>query len=251
MIPLSVTIITRNEAHNIVRCLESVKPIASEIVVIDSISDDNTVQICKDHGCKTILKAFDGYGNQKQFAVDQASGNWILSIDADEEVSPALQTEIRNLLSQSGPLSDGYYIPRTLNFMGREMKHSGVGQELILRLFDRRKGAFTKLPVHESIEIQGTAGTLRGRIIHYSYRDISHHIEKLNDYTTKAAQGYQAHGKRFSKTWVALKFPVSFFIFYFVKRGFLDGYPGFMWSLLAAVYASLKIAKTIELNERS
>lgn len=245
MIPLSVTIITRNEAHNIVRCLESVKSIATEIVVIDSISDDDTVQICKNHGCKTILKAFDGYGNQKQFAVDQASNDWILSVDADEVISPELQEEIRSLLSRPEPLSDGYYIPRTLNFMGREMKHSGVGQELILRLFNRNKGAFTRLPVHESIVVTGKVGALRGRIIHFSYRDISHHIEKVNDYTTKAARGYRERGRNFSKGWVALKFPVSFFIFYFIKRGFLDGYPGFMWSWLAAVYASLKVAKPL------
>lgn len=247
MIPLSVTIIARNEERTILRCLESVRPVAAEIVVVDSMSTDNTAGVCSDFGCRVFSKKFDGYGPQKQFAVDQAAHDWILSIDADEVATPELISEIRELLEQE-PHLNGFRIPFSLHFMGRIMKYSGLGHEFHLRLFNRRQGRFTTVPVHEGIEIQGPCGTLKGRIIHYSYRDISHHLEKINIYTSQAASGYHHRGKHFPKFWVALKFPFSFFSFYFIKGGILDGYQGFMWSFLAAFYASLKIAKTIEMN---
>jgi glycosyltransferase involved in cell wall biosynthesis len=259
---LSVVIIARNEEHNILRCLESVKPIADEIVVVDSISTDRTAGFCREFGCRVYLREFDGYGTQKQFAVDQASNDWILSVDADEVVSDELQHEINQLFHITpDPISDiphpasdiphpAFRIPFSLHFMGRLLRYSGVGNEFHLRLFDRTKGGFTRVPVHEGIEVNGSVGILQGRIIHYSYRDISHHLEKINTYTSQAAEGYQKRGQSFSKTWVLLKFPTSFISFYFIKRGFLDGYPGFMWSFLAAVYATLKVAKTIELTRK-
>jgi hypothetical protein len=134
--------------------------------------------------------------------------------------------------------------------MGRILKHGGVGNEVHLRLFNRINGRFTNVPVHEGVEVQGPVGILKGRIIHYSYRDISHHLEKINLYTSQAAEGYRKSGKSFSKLWVALKFPSSFISFYFIKLGLLDGYPGFIWSFLAAVYSTLKVAKTIEINQK-
>jgi glycosyltransferase involved in cell wall biosynthesis len=254
MTKLSVTIITLNEEANILRTLESVKSFADEIVVVDSMSADNTVCICTDFGCKVIQRKFDGYGTTKQFAVDQAKNDWIFAIDADEEVSAELQKEIGELFADGSENQAilhhaAYTVPRVLHFMGRIMKHSGVGEELLLRLFDRTRSRFTTVAVHESIETEGNIGKLRGRLVHYSYRDISHHIEKLNTYTTLAAKDYQKKSKQFSKTWAALKFPVSFFIFYVLKGGFRDGYPGFMWSFLAGVYGTLKVAKTIELSE--
>jgi glycosyltransferase involved in cell wall biosynthesis len=254
---LSVVIITLNEEAKILRTLESAKPIADEIVVVDSMSDDATVRICREFGCKVFQRKFDGYGNQKQFAVDQASGDWVLSLDADEVVTAELQQEIKAMFAdKAGSGSSGlphpaYRIPRSLHFMGRVLRHSGVGNEYLLRLFDRTRGGFTRVAVHEEIEVKGSVGTLRGHLIHYSYRDISHHLDKINTYTSLAAADYEKNGRSFSKLWVALKFPVSFFSFYVIKGGFLDGYPGFMWSFLAAVYGSLKIAKTIEKSARS
>jgi glycosyltransferase involved in cell wall biosynthesis len=254
---LSVVIITLNEASNIRRTLESVKPFAGEIVVVDSWSTDETVSICREFGCKVYQRAFDGYGTQKQFAVDQASNDWIFSIDADEVATEELQKEIIRMFSGSpdnghaGLQHPGYRIPRSLHFMGRILRHSGVGKELLLRLFDRTKGGFTTVAVHEEIEVKGSAGILKGQLIHYSYRDISHHLDKINTYTSLAAADYVKNGRTFSKCWVALKFPFSFITFYLVKGGILDGYPGFVWSFLAAVYGSLKIAKTIEKSARS
>ncbi|MFZ4522485.1 MAG: glycosyltransferase family 2 protein [Bacteroidales bacterium] len=252
---ISVTIITFNEEANILRTLQSVSSFASEIVVVDSLSSDRTPEICREFGCKVYQREFDGYGTQKQFAVDQATNDWIFSIDADEVVTEALQQEIREMFADPvgtpAPLLQypAYRIPRSLEYMGRVLRYSGAGKELLVRLFDRTMGAFTKVAVHEGIEVNGDTGLLRGQLIHHSYRDISHHLEKINTYTTLAARDYVKNGRHFSKGWAVLKFPVTFLSVYLFKGGFLDGYPGFVWSLLAAVYSTLKVAKTIELTK--
>jgi len=251
MAEISVVIITRNEEANIKRCLDSVKGLAAEIIVVDSFSSDKTVEICESYGCRVFLREFTGYGDQKQFAVDQAVSDWILSLDADEQVSEELREEILNRAQDAGfGITDsGYRIPFSLCFMGRILRYSGVGHEYHLRLFAKNKGGFTRVAVHEGIEIDGNTGVLKGRIVHFSYRDIAHHLEKINTYTSQAAEQNAGIGKKYAPCWVAWKFPVSFFTFYIIKRGILDGYPGFMWSFLAAFYASLKIAKTIEITK--
>ena len=259
---LSVVIIAFNEEKNILRCIRSVQPVADEIVLVDSGSADSTIAIAREAGCRIFERPFDGYGKQKQFAVDQAVNDWVFSLDADEVVSPGLLSELQLLFqSRAKEFSDShsaeedevssYTIPFSLCFMGKILKHSGTGREHHLRIFNRQQGHFTETPVHEGIVTRGKTKVLNGKIIHYSYRDIRHHIEKINTYTTQAAEGYVAQKKRFSKGWVALKFPISFFTFYFIRLGILDGYPGFMWSFLAAFYGAVKIAKTIELNEQT
>ena len=247
---LSVVIITHNEEENIPRCILAVKDLADEILVIDSFSTDRTVEICNSSGCKVISHPFEGYGQQKQFGAEQAANNWILSLDADEVVTDELKQEISTLLQKEPIMHGGYNIPFSLFYMGRILRYSGTGNEIHLRLFDRTKGRFTEVRVHEGVEINGPAGTLKGKIIHYSYRDLSHHLHKINTYTTQAAEGYTARGKKFSKVWAAFKFPVSFFVFYIIKLGILDGYPGFLWSFFAAFYGSVKVAKTIEMQEK-
>jgi len=260
---LSVVIIALNEEKNILRCLESVKPVANEIVVVDSGSSDRTAEICREFGCRVLSREFDGYGQQKQFAVDQAVNNWVLSIDADEVLSDPLQNELREIFfsdpaSLQSPVTrhasrvtpSGYQIPFRLHYLGRILKHGGVGHEMHLRLFDRTRGRFTTVPVHEGIECEGVVERLKNPVIHYSYRDISHHLEKINTYTSQAAQGYKSRGRSFSRLWVAVKFPATFISCYFIKLGILDGYQGFMWSFFAAMYATVKVAKTIELTSR-
>lgn len=250
MIPVSVAIITLNEEARILRCLRSVKSLAAEIVVVDSGSTDNTVALCRDFGCNVFTSPFAGFSAQKQFAVDQASNDWVLVMDADEEVSPALSEEIRYLFGNQEVQPAGFLIPRRLCYMGRIMKHSGVGKEYILRLFDRRKGKFDGKPVHESIVTTGETALLKEMILHYSFHDLHHHLEKMNQYTTLAAEDYRKKGRSFSPFWVVIKFPVTFFTFYFLKLGILDGFAGFTWSWMAAVHTSMKIAKTIELQKR-
>jgi glycosyltransferase involved in cell wall biosynthesis len=244
---LSVVIITYNEEENILRCVNSVNGLADEIVIVDSLSTDRTAEICRSAGCKVIPHAFEGYGQQKQFAVDHAANDWILSLDADEVVTPELKAEIKALMEQDSIPCDGYRICFSLFYMGRELRRFGSHS---LRLFDRRKSRFRVVMVHESVEADGTIGNLKGRIIHYSYRDLSHHFQKINSYTSRAAEENAKDGKHYRKAWVAFKFPVSFFIYYFIRLGILDGYPGFLWSFFAALYGSLKVAKTIELQKK-
>lgn len=243
---LSVVIIAYNEEQIIRRCLDSVKAIADEIVVVDSESTDSTPDICRESGCKVFRRKFDGFGTQKQFGVDQASHDWILSVDADEIVSDELSLEIRLLRSARNDNFAGYRIPFAFYYMGRILKHARIGKEYHLRLFNRKQGGFNTNPVHEGIMISGSTGTLKGTIIHHSYRDLFHHISKTNFYTSKAAIENFSKGKSYSGFWVALKFPVTFFIHYFLRGGFLDGYPGFLWSFFSAFSASVRIAKTIE-----
>jgi glycosyltransferase involved in cell wall biosynthesis len=247
MTTLSAVIITLNEEENIAHCLDSLQGLASEIVVVDSHSTDRTMEICKRYNCKIFTRDFDGYGIQKQFAVDQSTGTWVLSIDADEVVTNELKREILHLLEEKDPPFSGYEIPFSFLYLGRILRYS---KEIHLRLFNRDKGHFTQVAVHEGIVVKGPIGRLRGKIIHRSYRDISHHLQKINSYTTQAASEYAKSGKRYSKGWVAIKFPASFIQFYFFKLGILDGYPGFLWSFFSAFYAALKIAKTIELNSK-
>jgi len=247
---ISVTVITFNEEDNIRNCLDSVKSFADETVVVDSFSTDRTVSICRDSGCRVFERAFEGYGLQKQFAAEQTRNDWVLSVDADEVLSPELQNELSDFSREKEARFNGYDIPFSLYYMGRILNHSGVGHESHLRLFNRQKGRFTKSPVHEGVEVEGDTGKFQNRIVHYSYRDISHHLGKINTYTSQAAEGLAASGKSHTKISVAFRFPLTFLTYYFLKGGIRDGYPGFIWSYMAALYSSLKIAKTIELHNK-
>ncbi len=248
---LSTVIIAFNEEHNLPRCLGSLKGIADEIVVVDSRSTDRTAEICASFGCRVFQREFTDYSGQKQFAVDAASNNWILSIDADEEITPELQAEIRSFLSQDQPDVKGVYIPRDLVYMGRRMKYGGTAGEQILRLFDRTSGRFDGAVIHEKIVVNGPTAVFRGKLLHYSVRDLVHHVSKINEYTQRAAEENVRKGKKYPRIWVPLKFMTSFITYYILKGGILDGYPGFVWAFLGSFYASLKIMKTIELNKTS
>jgi glycosyltransferase involved in cell wall biosynthesis len=251
MIPLSVTIITYNEERNIGRCLKSMQGIADEILVVDSFSTDRTVEICESFGCRVIAREFKGFVDQKQFAVDQAKNDWILSFDADEEITEGFRNELKELLGRDKMPCDGYNIRFSLFYLGRILKHSGVGFEHKLRLFDRRKSAFQFSHVHEVVRVSGSVGRLKGISIHYSYDNLHHHIEKSNRYSTLAAQDNHSRGKHFFRGWAAVKSLYTFIAYYFFKGGFLDGFPGFMWSYLAAFYKMIKIAKTIEMSGKN
>ena len=250
MPPISAIIITKNEEDKIRRCIESLKSFAAEVVVVDSMSSDRTAELCQESGCRVFRREFDGYGNQKQFAAAQAVNDWVLSVDADEVLTPELQEELAGITAAGELPFDAYAIPFSLVYMGKVLKHSGVGNETHLRLFNRNKGRFTASAVHEGIVTSGTIGKLKNRILHYSYKDISHHLEKINIYTSQAAEGLVRKGKRYSHFVIACKFPLSFLTFYIIKGGILDGYPGFVWSYLAAFYTTIKIAKTAELQKR-
>jgi glycosyltransferase involved in cell wall biosynthesis len=248
---LTATIITYQEEANIGRCLEALKGLPEEILVVDSFSTDKTVEICRSYGCKVILREFTSYVDQKQFAVNEATNEWILSLDADEVITEGLKNEIISLLEQETIPFYGYEINLSLFYMGKIMRHSGVAFEPKLRLFNRNSGAFEFTYVHERIKLDGPVGRLNGTAIHYSYKNLYHHLEKTDMYTTLAAQHNKHKGKRYHKLWVAIKFPATFYIYFFIKGGILDGYAGFIWSLFAAFSSTVKIAKTIEMTARS
>jgi glycosyltransferase involved in cell wall biosynthesis len=236
-----------NEAANIERCLESVRW-CDEIVVVDSGSSDATVEIAERHGCRVSVRPFTGYGDQKRFAVSQASHDWILSIDADEVITPVLRDELRALLEKQGPAVAGVEIPRTMVFLGREFRHGAEHASPLLRMFRRSRGEFTAASVHERIDVRGPVTRCGAEMLHYSYVSIEQYLQKFNAYTTAAARMLHAQGKRTSVAAVALAFPIGFIRQYFLKGNFLNGYPGFLWAFLSAVYPVVKYAKLRELS---
>jgi glycosyltransferase involved in cell wall biosynthesis len=241
---ISTIIITQDEERNIRRCLESVAPFSSEIVVVDSGSTDRTLEICREYTDRVISHEWMGYGRQKRLAFERSSCPWVFSIDADEEVSPALCEEIQSL----DFACDGYKMPRKVWYLNRWVEHSGWYPGYILRLFDRNKGSFTDEIVHEYVRVDGKVGKLTNDLYHYSYRDVSHHIQKINDFTTLAARQMFEQGRRAGPHNVAVYPFFEFLKVYTVKKGFLDGLAGLTISTLHAYYVFLKYAKLYELG---
>ncbi|MBI5756227.1 MAG: glycosyltransferase family 2 protein [Nitrospirae bacterium] len=241
---LSVTIITLNEEHNIREALESVKW-ADEIVVVDSGSSDKTVDICKEYTGKVFYNAWPGHIAQKNFAIDKASNQWILSIDADERVTPELADEIKEVLK--GPETDAYAVPRHVFYLGRWIDHSGWYPDYKLRLFSRDKARWGGINPHDEVITSGSVKYLKGDLLHYSYRDISHHVNTINNFTTIGAREYLKLGKRAS-LWNIISRPMGTFLKkYILKQGFRDGLPGFIIAVSSAYYVFLKYAKLWEL----
>jgi glycosyltransferase involved in cell wall biosynthesis len=249
-ISISAVIITYNEAQNIVRTLESLTW-CDEIVVVDSGSNDDTVALCEARGCRVMYHRFSGFGEQKQFAVSLASHQWILSVDADEVISRELQDEIVEIFSQNEIAHSGFYLPRTLVFMDRIFRHGNENKHGFLRLFNRDRGGFTDAPVHEGVKIKGTTRTLKGSMLHYSYKDIEQYFSKFNRYTSMAARDLHTKGRSANRLMIVLRLPITFLQTYFLKANFLNGFPGFVWSLFCGFYPSVKYLKLYELTTKS
>ncbi|MBK7212407.1 MAG: glycosyltransferase family 2 protein [Bacteroidales bacterium] len=243
---LSVTIIALNEEERIRVALESVRW-ADEIIVVDSGSTDNTLGICKEYpNCKTFVQPFLGYGMQKRLAVEKASNDWILSLDADEVVTEGLQKEIISVLSSENITTAGYLVPITLIFMQKVFKYGCEHKQRHLRFFNRNRGNFNTLKIHEGVILDGAIGKLRNEILHNSFIDIHEYFQKFNDYTTICRDESLKKGKHFSKTKNIIRFPFEFIKQYFIRLNFLNGYPGFVWSLFSALYIFVKHAKLYE-----
>jgi glycosyltransferase involved in cell wall biosynthesis len=240
---ISTIVICYNEERNIERCLKSVQPFSDEIVVVDSGSSDGTVDIARRYATRVISHEWVGYGRQKRFAMENSTQPWVFSIDADEEVSPGLCEEILSL----DFAADGYDMPRKAWYLSRWVEHSGWYPGYILRLFNREAGTFTDEIVHEYVSVSGKVGRLKNDLYHYSYRDVAHHIQKMNDFTTLSARQMYEAGRRAGFHNLAL-FPFfEFFKVFVLKRGFLDGLAGLTISALHAYYVFLKYAKLFEL----
>ncbi len=245
---LSVIIIARNEEHDIADCLESVKPLATEIILADSGSTDQTIEIAKRFGVQVFHKEWEGYGPQKQFALDKAKGPWVLNIDADERLSPALQTEIRQILAWDPSIaSHGYDIPFRHTFLGKRLRFGGVAGEKHIRLFQKGHVTYGNKKIHEGVHLDSPAGHLNHPIDHLSYRNIEEYLTKCNLYTSLIAQEKWEKGERFH-CWHHLRLPMAFFMRYVLKLGFLDGEAGLIYAALSAYYTWIKFLKLRDLE---
>lgn len=245
---LSIIIITKNEAANIQACLDSVR-FADEWIVVDSGSTDNTVAIARAAGA-TVIETTDwpGFGPQKNRALDAATGEWILSLDADERISPALAAEI--LAVVGAPKESAYFIPRLSSFCGYFIHHAGWYPDFIVRLFLRKAARFSGDLVHERVIVQqGTTGKLREHIVHYSYLNDDDYLRKLVQYSSLGAQQAFAAGKRSSLTSAILHAFSAFLRSYVFKRGLLDGRAGLMVAISSAESTYHKYFKLMLLTE--
>jgi len=242
---VSVTVITHNEAANIAAALESVSW-ADEIIVIDAESADDTAEIARRFTQKVVVRPWPGYVAQKNFAAEQATHDWVFSLDADERVSPALAAEIRNVLEREPP-NAGYRVPRVTFHLGRWIRSTDWYPDYQLRLYDRRRARWTGRLVHESVKADGPVGRLRNDLQHYAYRDLSHHLQSMDRYTTLAAQQMFEDGRRAGWFDVLIHSRLAFFRNFIVRGGFRDGMAGLIVSLMNSYYVSLKFAKLWEL----
>ena len=238
---LTVTVITRNEAANIAAALSSVAW-ADEIVVVDSESTDDTAAIARQQAARVEVRPWPGYSAQKNFAASLAANDWILSLDADERVSPALAAEIQALLG-SEPAHRGYRIPRISHYLGRWIRGTDWYPDYQLRLYDRRAGTWNGRRVHESVTLKGESGRLSNDLQHFPYRDISHHLATIDRYTTLAADQMREDGRVPSLAGVVLHPPFAFLRNYLLRGGFKNGGAGFVVSVLNSYYVFLKLAK--------
>jgi glycosyltransferase involved in cell wall biosynthesis len=245
---LSVTVITKNEAAHIAAAIASVKW-ADEILVVDSESSDRTLAIAGECGARTVVRGWSGYGAQKNYAASIAAHDWILSLDADERVTPALADEIRTVVGN--PSQAAYRMPRVTWHLGQWVRSTDWYPDHQLRLYDRRRAQWTRHYVHEAVAVQGEVGQLRGELQHFPYRDISDHLETIDRYTTYAARQMHESGRRAGLLQLAGHPPLAFLRNYLVRGGVNEGVPGFVISALNAYYVFLKFAKLREIQDRA
>jgi len=241
---ISVTIIAWNEEERLRACLESAAW-ADEIIVIDAESSDKTVQVAREFTDKIWVRPWPGFAAQKNFALEQATGEWILSLDADERVTPELRERIGSLIRANGP-ADGYSLPRRNLFWGAWVRHGGLYPDYQLRLFRRGSGQFVDSAVHESVTVQGLVETVAEPLLHHSYRGLEDFVTRSNRYSTLAAAELIKRGGRPGLVDLALR-PLGRFVSMYVMRGgFLDGWRGFVLAVLYANYVFLRTAKAWE-----
>lgn len=244
---VSVCIITLNEEQNIRECLESVRWV-DEIVVIDSGSKDRTVPICEEFGARVYQQPFKGFRDQKNDALDKVSHEWILTIDADERVTDSLRDEISTLIKSSSEI-DGYFIPR-INFYGTKcIKHSGWHPDYVLRLWKKSKGRWIGKNVHEKAEVNGKVGYCQGTLNHYSYRNVSDYLKRIDHYSSLSAQEKFLRGKRFSTLRLLFKPILRFLKSYLWKLGFLDGTEGVIIAVSSGYLTFMEEVKLRELRK--
>jgi glycosyltransferase involved in cell wall biosynthesis len=244
---LSAIIITKNEASNIVGCLDSIA-FCDEIIIIDCGSEDDTVRLAEERGARVIYHTWTSHGAQKNIALSHASGDWALSIDADERVSPALATELRTAM-HDGRFA-GYEVPRSSTFCGRVMRHSGWFPDFSLRLFRRAQGRFSDHPVHTKIICDGPVGRLSEPLIHHPVVRIEDALRRMDAYSTAGAEFLVYAGRRVSFATAILRGLGAFLRTYVLRAGFLDGREGFMLAVTNAEGSYYRYLKAWLLSRR-
>mgnify|MGYP001587085651 FL=1 len=243
---VSVTVITWNEEERLRPCLLSVAW-ADEIIVVDAESTDKTVQVAREFTDRIWTRPWPGFAVQKNFALEQAAGEWVLSLDADEQVTPELREEIERVIAADGP-ADGYAMPRKNFFWGAWVRHGRLYPDYQRRLFRRGSGRFVERAVHESVEIQGSVGRLEAPLLHYSYRSLEEFIQRSNRYSTLAAEEWIRQGRGVRPIDFVLRPLGRFLSMYLLHRGFLDGWRGLLLAGLYAHYVFLRTAKVWEIG---
>ena len=250
---LSVCIITLNEEVNIARTLKSVKGIADEIIVVDSGSTDRTLELAETFGAKVFVEPWKGFAVQKNSCLAKATKDWILSLDADEEVSAELAASIHNLLKSGGaaPQFTGYRMPRRNMYLSRWMRRSGYYPDRKLRLVRRGAAEFELRAVHEDMKMSAETGLLEGDLIHHAYPNLESFVEHANRYSSLGAQMVVKERRAsFSVIDIIFRPLVRFIYGYFFRLGFLDGREGLLVHLTHASYVSWKYAKAWELSKK-
>ncbi|OGQ56336.1 MAG: hypothetical protein A3J24_07765 [Deltaproteobacteria bacterium RIFCSPLOWO2_02_FULL_53_8] len=244
---ISVTIICLNEEANIRDCLESVRW-ADEIIVSDSGSTDKTIEICRQYGAVISSDAWLGFGAQKNLCASRARYDWILNVDSDERVTPELSNEIRQAVASGSKA--GYYIPRKNSFGGHHVRHCGWWPDYNLRLYKKDSGRWVERRVHEAVKLTGEAGYLKSPLEHNTYKDVSDYLQRMQRYSTLAAEEMQAAGRKASISDLLFRPFFTFFKMYIIKLGFLDGRLGIILSTLYASYTLAKYAKLWEMSKK-
>jgi glycosyltransferase involved in cell wall biosynthesis len=241
---LSACIIARDEEDRLPACLDSLG-FCDEILVVDSHSRDRTREVAAERGARVIVREWPGHVAQKEFAIREARHDWVLCVDADERISPALAEEIVRLRQVRFDGCAGYYLPRLSRYLGRWIRHGTWYPDWKLRLFDRRRGRWGGRDPHDRVELERDAATrrLRGEMLHDPYRSFAEHLATIDRYTTTMAEQLHADGRRARLSDIALRPPLRFLGFYVLRGGCLDGWRGLLLAYLAAHYVRLKYAK--------
>jgi glycosyltransferase involved in cell wall biosynthesis len=245
---ITATIITLNESANLAAALDSVRWV-DEIIVVDAESTDDTVEIARRYTDRVIVRPWPGYIEQKNFAASQARHDWIFSLDADERVTPELAAEIKALL-EAGATAPGYRMPRVSRYLGRWIRSTDWYPDYQMRLYDRRRARWTGRNVHESVEMDGSPGRLREELQHVPYRDVSHHLNTIDRYSSLAARQMFEDGRRTGPLGIVMHADAAFLRNYFLRGGIKDGATGLIVSLLNSYYVAMKFVKLWELEKK-
>lgn len=240
----SVIIITKNEAQNIDACLRSVS-FCDDVIVVDAESSDATVTIAKTHTQQVFIKRWEGFAAAKQFGLKHAKHSWVLWLDADERVMPELAGEIGRIVA-SQPAEAAFTVARRAYFLGRWIKHSGWYPGRVARLFHKDRATFNDAAVHEGLEINGTVGSLKNDLLHFTDPNLYHYLAKFNRYTTLASGEQVKKGKKFKRSDLIIRPWWQFMKMYLFRLGFLDGRQGLLLALFSSAYVFTKYAKLWE-----